>query len=487
MRCSVLADALIAVGWGCAFAVNRETRKFLQNKDRGDSEILILDDDPAGEVKSMKERWPEGCDLLVVDHYGRDAKYENSCRPWARAILTVDDLADRPHVGDILLNQNFGFTAADYAKLTPSSCRLLVGSDCALLRPQFAAARPAALARRDTRHTIKRILISLGATDPDNHTCSVIDAFIDSGIEATVDVVLGAWAPHLGDVQEKLSATLPTATLHTEVSDMAELVAVSDLAIGSAGSSSWERCCLGLPTLMLMTADNQRGVARELSRLGAAVLVVLGDKNHPDNLSLALQSLAADSGRLQEMSDIAAGLCDGRGVERVLPLLVGPLLAKDGDEVLLRCAEKDDEATVLAWQQHPVTRRYSRNPQPPTTGEHHDWFGARLDDPRYLMTIIQYDDRPAGILRLDNRDNHGEGPVFEISILIDPELQGRGIGLAALQLARNLVPGATFLAEILPDNTASRRVFEAAGYKQCGDGLYSHSPINQAAISIAEK
>ncbi len=487
MRCSVLADALAAGGWDCAFATNAATKNFFRNRSLGDHEIVTLSDDPAGEVQSLQQHWPDGCDLLVVDHYGRDADYEDGCRPWARNILTIDDLADRPHASDILLNQNLGFEPEDYATLTSESCRTLVGPDYALLRPQFAAARPAALARRRERNKVERILVSLGATDPGNATSRVVEALHDSGIEVAVDVVLGAGTPHLREVQRILAEKLPGANLHLEVTDMAELMAAADLAIGAAGSSSWERCCLGLPTLMLITAENQRCVAQELVRLGAAVLVGKGDETDPENLATALRALAADPGRRQEMAETAADLCDGRGVERVLPLLVGPLRAKDGAQVHLRCAEKADEATVLAWQQHPVTRRYSRNPQPPTPDEHHNWFGTRLEDPRCRMTIIQHGERPAGVLRLDTRDGHGPEPVFEISILIDPELQGRGIGLAALRLARNLVPGAKLLAEVLPENIASRRVFEAAGYQACSDGLYCHAPLSQSAVAVAAR
>lgn len=422
----------------------------------------------------LKAALPDGCELLVVDHYGRDAEFEKACRSWAARILVSDDLADRRHDCDFLLDPTFGRKPADYAPLTSLNCRMLLGPGFALLRPQFLAARPAALERRRLPQAIRRILVSLGGTDSSNLTRKVLNGIKRSGIEAAVDVVLGGSAPHVEEIRA-LAASLPLPmTLHTAVEDMASLMSDADLAVGAAGMTSWERCTLGLPSLLLVVADNQELVARALDQAGAAVCLGRHDAVTEDQLAAQLRAFGVNPGRLHEMAGNAAALCDGRGTQRTMLALLDPATSKRDEPVTLRLAAAADEDMILAWQRNAVTRRYARNPAVPTADEHHAWMKARLVDPDCIFAIVESAQTPAGVLRLERRAKSGN--AYEISIFVAPELHRQGLGACALALGRQLLPGADLIADVLPGNERSAKLFSQAGYRRYDDGLFHCAP-----------
>ena len=218
--------------------------------------------------------------LLVVDHYGRGAAFEHGCRPWAATILVIDDLADRRHCVDRLLDQTHGREEADYRLLTGPDCRLLLGARFALLRPQFQAYRPGALARRGSDGPAQRLLVSFGATDSGGATMLALQGVALGCPGLQVDVVVGSFSRNRDEIDHLAARLSPAVTVHRSVSDMASLMTDADFAIGAAGGTSWERCCLGLPTLVVVTADNQRDIARSLAAAGAIDLV--GDAGHGD-------------------------------------------------------------------------------------------------------------------------------------------------------------------------------------------------------------
>lgn len=295
-RCISLADRLRSRGWRCALMTGTET-----------AAIVPLPD--------WLAPWPEPApaDLLIVDHYGLAAPWETACRSWARRILAVDDLADRAHDCDLLLDQAAGRTPEDYRGLAPLGCRFLLGPDYAILRPVFARLRGAALARRAAPG--RRLLINFGAVDPHDRAGNVLEGLAKTGENFDADVVCGASCEHLPRLREIAAALPGDVVVHGQVANMAELMAAADLAIGAGGSASWERCSLGLPAIVLTLADNQAWTARALARAGAALNPTL------DDAAREALTLLGDPARLVDMSLRAASLCDGRGAERVADAL----------------------------------------------------------------------------------------------------------------------------------------------------------------------
>jgi len=477
MRCLTLAGSLAELGWDCGFAARPGSPEAAPALGSAGYAIHLLEDDPGAEASALRRRWPDGVDWLVVDHYGRDGAFESACRPWAKHILALDDLADRPHDCDLLLDQTLNRVPADYAGLVPDGCRLQLGARFALLRPEFAALRNRSLAAQRGKASPLRLLVSLGGTDPQNVTAAVLDAIARSGVAAAVDVVMGGGSPGLAEIRARVAAT-PGHKLHVSPANLGELMAGADLAIGAAGTSSWERCCLGLPTILLVLAANQRDNAEQLFAAGAVRVVAPDDGDIADSIARALKELAGDPGALEAMSGRAAALCDGQGALRARLALLPAQPSRDGSGVTLRLAEAYDEAVLLHWQQQPAIRSLARNPRIPTAEEHHRWFAARMRSPDSFITLIEHGGRIGGMLRLDRVKGAGSEAGFEVSIVVDEAHRGAGVALAALRQIRAWMPQVDFHAETLPNNAASISLFRSAGYRQLGEHLL-HSPTAQ--------
>jgi UDP-2,4-diacetamido-2,4,6-trideoxy-beta-L-altropyranose hydrolase len=253
---------------------------------------------------------------LVVDHYALGAQWEAYVRGRVPRVFVVDDLADRQHDCDLLLDQNPGRAADDYRGLVPVDCRVIAGTQLALLRPEFARLRAQALVRQEYRP--RRLLVTMGGVDKCDATSGVLEALrscnLPSDIEVTV--VMGGAAPWLTKV-EVLAASLPcVVTVRVDVPDMAQLMIESDFSVGAAGITALERCCLGLPSILVVVADNQRSGALALGHAGAALLV---NEDAPLPAEIArLLPILMDGVRLKAMRSASFGITDGLGVGRIV-------------------------------------------------------------------------------------------------------------------------------------------------------------------------
>ena len=260
-------------------------------------------------------RW----DWLVVDHYALDCRWETPMRARTNRIMAIDDLADRVHDCDILLDQNLvADHGSRYVGKIPTACRALLGPHYALLQPIYAEMHVRA---RPRRHPIRRILMFFGAADCDNLTGRSIAAFLQlQRTEIDVDVVLGTDNPHIKLIKQQVSG-LDTIHLHVGLASLAPLMAAADLAIGACGATSWERLCVGLPALVITLADNQRPVA---SYLHTENLVHwIGDKDEADEpaIARALELMLQDVS-LTKWSCRCLQVCDGLGAQKVSQVMI---------------------------------------------------------------------------------------------------------------------------------------------------------------------
>lgn len=343
MRCLTLADALREHGARCYFVCRPhqghllgliaqrghqavalpELQEGAQPNLNGTAHAYWLGTDWTTDAQDTQQALSahtngQPIDWLVVDHYALDARWEETLRSQAKRIMVIDDLADRSHACDLLLDQTFGRLVADYQSLVSDGCRLLCGSTYALLRPEFAALREYSLKRRE-KPVLKELLINMGGIDKDNVTGAVLRALQCCLLpeDCRLTVVMGQTAPWLKNVQDlAFSMQRPTRVL-VGVDNMAQLMADSDLAIGAAGATSWERCCLGLPSIMLVVADNQVEVAKGLEEAGAALLC-LSEQGLSKQLAVLLAKLCADSEQIALLSEAAAKVANGTGAGAVL-------------------------------------------------------------------------------------------------------------------------------------------------------------------------
>lgn len=259
-------------------------------------------------------------DWLIVDHYALDVRWEKRLRASCRHLMVIDDLADRNHDCDVLLDQNLNRRVEDYVGLVPSASKVLVGPMFALLREEFAALRDYSFERRATPK-LAHLLVSMGGVDKDNVTGRVLEALEDCALPAgcRVTVALGAHAPWISSVRAQ-ATRIPATEVLVGTSDIARLMADCDLAIGAAGTSAWERCCLGLPSLLMVLASNQFAGARALHEAGAAIL--LDDRQN--RLALELKSkihVLVESQGLQQIQLACRSVTDGMGVARVVEVI----------------------------------------------------------------------------------------------------------------------------------------------------------------------
>lgn len=338
MRCLTLADALRDRGAHCRFICRAHPGNLIDWIHQRGYDVHVLPYDENWEVpdeRSAQAAWlgadwqtdveqtivgagETAIDWLIVDHYALDRRWESSMRTHCRRLMVIDDLADRPHDCDLLLDQNLGRTALDYAGLVDAAATILIGPQYAPLRPEFAALRQQSLARRENNTLLRRMLITMGGVDKDNATGQVLEALKACALpqDLRITVVMGPHAPWLEQVRVQ-AADMPRPTVVlVGVSNMAQLMADSDLAIGAAGSTSWERCCLGLPSLVLVLAENQLAGAIALQNEGAAIsLETYGELaeylGQPYSEQFAQKAL-------KKLSNTASTLTDGKGCARVV-------------------------------------------------------------------------------------------------------------------------------------------------------------------------
>jgi UDP-2,4-diacetamido-2,4,6-trideoxy-beta-L-altropyranose hydrolase len=324
MRCVVLANALAQAGWRSEFLMREEPGHLadwvIENGHRAtllSSAGAVTDAQPVLDAVRGKALF----DWLVIDHYGLDKTWEDQVRGMAARQLVVDDLANRPHHCDVLLDQNAGRTPDHYASLLPLATQRLLGPQYALMAPSFRALRDTAIARRDRSTPPLRLLVSMGGVDRDNHTDRVLTAVNTQGgaMPSFIDVVLGRHAPHIDQIRSRLSTMRVPTRLHVDTRSMAQLMCDADLAIGAGGVSALERCILGLPTICVAVADNQVPGSMALDRVGAVHYIgTLGGSDTP--LIEAWQQLQAIDIR-QPISQQSSRVCDGEGASRVALLM----------------------------------------------------------------------------------------------------------------------------------------------------------------------
>ncbi len=431
IRSCVLADALIEQGWICKIVTTAETYEFihgLNRFDRIEPEIFYKN--------------PSCCDLLIVDNYELDQKYEKHFRSCAKKIMVIDDLANKKHDCDILLDQTYGRDANDYKTLVPEYCKVLAGSDYVLLRKEFIQLRSKALEKRHKTTEIKRILVSMGGSDPENYTLKVLEMIKQSGFSGAIDIVLGFASQNAEVIKNYINDLSNECSIYVNA-DMPKLMYEADLAIGAAGSSVWERCCLGLPQYLIQTADNQSLIINMLSYPDF--------KKFYDNCSV----------NYQKQNELILRAIDGLGTLRLVNYLAGNY-DKLNRLVSHAKVREEDVDLIFNWQQNSEIRLYSFNKTSPSYEEHKNWFYKKINSLSVIFEKIIIDGKPCGTLRLDYC---ADSDSWKLSWYVMPEFQGRGIGFIAIGFAKKIVFGKTINAFVFKENSASHRVMNKAGFK----------------------
>jgi UDP-2,4-diacetamido-2,4,6-trideoxy-beta-L-altropyranose hydrolase len=256
---------------------------------------------------------------IVVDHYALDENWEKLIKPFCSRLMVIDDLANRRHDCDLLLDQNYYKNSHQrYQGLLPPNCISLLGPSYVLLRKEFVDAKNN-LHLRDG--TIKRILVFFGSSDPSNETSKVLMAIKKLALDAIeVDVVVGAANPHQCQIQ-MVCNTIANVNYYCNISNMAELILRADIGIGAGGSSIWERCYLGLPSITSVVASNQIETTKDVASLGAIDYLGCSKILSYDNYAAALLKAIINPNHVKLISTKALSLVNGVGTPAVVDVM----------------------------------------------------------------------------------------------------------------------------------------------------------------------
>lgn len=437
-----------------------------------DSSSWQQNDDAQATISAIEKSNLDTIDLLIVDHYQIDYQWQKQLQPYFTQLLVIDDLANRHHCADFLLDQTLNRQPNDYSGLLEPKCQLLLGQTFMLLRDEFKELISQAKKKRQQTKKIQNILINLGGMDNDNVTSYVISAMIDYHKKnpsefLNVEVIMGSQSKHLLAVQSLIS-TLHWIELTIDCHDMAHKILNADLAIGACGTTAWERCSLGLPTLGIILADNQQWVNISLAEQSA--IIDLGNYKTLTSTAIinAIKHIKAQPQIYQTMVKNSFNCCDGLGLERLLTRLTGP-------NVTLIKASIDDLDLTFQWQSDKKVRRFSRNPKPVVFEEHQQWFSQSLANKNRHIFMVCCAGEKVGVLRLDKLKKLSDAKSieqFEVSILIAPQAQGNKLALKALHAIPSEFNQYEIFAYVQTENHASHKLFNQANYLKLNNNSY---------------
>jgi UDP-2,4-diacetamido-2,4,6-trideoxy-beta-L-altropyranose hydrolase/UDP-4-amino-4,6-dideoxy-N-acetyl-beta-L-altrosamine N-acetyltransferase len=478
MRCLTLADALKERGSQCHFFCRTHPGHLgAMIVARGHRLTLLPQASGAGQTAGAIRHaswlgchWREDArqtvvaldglrlDWLIVDHYALDAAWETELCPHFKRLMVIDDLADRSHAADLLLDQNLGRSGNDYDGLVPQGCRRLMGPHYALLRPQFAALRESSLTRR-VNPSLRRIMIGMGGVDAENMTGKALAALRTAALpeDCQLTVVMGRHAPWLESVRDEAGRSRWPCEVRVDADDIAQIMARSDLAIGAAGTTVWERCCLGLPAMLFVLAGNQRESAGHVAKAGAALLLT-----DPDELP-SLFATHFDRDVLVRMSDAAASICDGGGCERVVDVLLQFEPAAIG-RFRIRPMAVGDLEQVLEWRNHPEIRKHMFTRHQITPAEHRAWFMRSQEDRTNHLLIFEADGRACGFVHLRELERTGTAEWGFYVMPGAPAGTGRKLGHATLAYAFDTLGLDELHGQALSSNERSIAFHRALGF-----------------------
>jgi UDP-2,4-diacetamido-2,4,6-trideoxy-beta-L-altropyranose hydrolase len=340
-RCRTLGDELRRRGVDVTFVCRPHEGNLIESLEAGGYQVVTLKavplatpaatadgyaawlgtaegDDAAETLAAIGE---PAIDWFIVDHYALSAVWHRMVRRRTRRIMVIDDLADRQLDCDLFLDQNQTEveSATRYRGLVPAGCEGLFGPRFALLSSAYRERRRT-VGPRDGR--VRRMLVTMGGSDAADATGFVVGVMSAPELRhVMLDVVVGAKYPHIDRLRRQLTRR-GNGEVRRNLPSLVDAIAGADIAIGAGGSTTWERLCLGLPTIVMSIADNQIAGCRALDKAGAGIYAGHFGDVTADRLSAIVRAMIANPTRLRDLSTRGLDMVDGRGTERVVERLM---------------------------------------------------------------------------------------------------------------------------------------------------------------------
>lgn len=486
VRCLTLADQLRSRGAVCHFLQRRHAGHMIDViRDRG-FEVHALSEPVQFESRSPavnyrawlgveeKEDAQEtghtlsaiGADQVVVDHYGIGAMWHSDIRRLVRSIVVIDDLANRFLDCDVLLNQNFADDLHNrYNTLVPEHCIKLLGPNFALINPVYGMARRFTEPRRGS---VARVMISFGGSDSQDLTGLTLRTLSrPEFVNLAIDVVLGQNYSHT-ETLKAMAAKRGAVMVYGPQPTLLPLMLRADLAVGGGGATMWERCCVGLPSVVVPIAENQQPATAALAQVEACWALSpisstqANESAFEEELALAVHAFMSDSRLTMRIAESGWRLGEGRGAAAVAEVLI----PSDLRETKLRAATTEDIALYWRWANDPSVREAAHNSHGIPWFDHEAWFKGRLEISNSVLWVLETPHGvPVGQVRIDERSNCGV-----VSYSLDKAFRGRGLGRELIRQGveewRRLHPKIPLIAEVKSSNGSSLSVFRSLGWQE---------------------
>jgi UDP-2,4-diacetamido-2,4,6-trideoxy-beta-L-altropyranose hydrolase len=477
MRCLAIAQACKDEG-GRAFFISatnlKEVEKRLYKEEMEVLNIPFLPGSSEDAMESTKLASKNLADWIIIDGYQFGANYQRMIKDEGLNLLKIDDFGDADHYfADIVLNQNIMGYEDLYRNKEPYT-RILMGPKYILLRREF---RKWGKWKKEVPEIARRILLTMGGTDPVNMTLRVLMALQKLNFqEIELTLVLGASEDQYRSLISSIKSFPFPVKIEMNVVNMPEFMAWADMAIISGGTTAWELAFMGIPCLIIPIAENQRYVVEMLQSEGAAINIGWYNEISEDKIRDNVERLISDQNKRSEMSIKGRNLVDGQGVNRILDILKEKIIR-------LRPAREDDCNLIWKWANYPEVRDLSFSSVPIPLEDHIKWFNSKIKDPNCIIFIAtDQKDLPMGVVRFDL-----EGKEAVISVTLDRNFRGMGYGKRIISIASHKLFEISSIEKINAyvklNNENSYHAFLKANFKYVGEkitkGQMAHNLIFQ--------
>lgn len=395
---------------------------------------------------------------VLVDHYALDWQWENEVRAVVDSLIVIDDLTDRRHSCDALINPSLINPPPDlYDTLVPDETLMMLGADFAILDDSFSD-----LPDRQGHDRTARIFVGFGGVDNEGYTIKVIEALSAAGFDHyPIDVVIGRHFPELSRL-EALANQRGLTTIHRQVGNVSELMAHADIAIGAGGTMSWERLAAGLPTLVLGIADNQIALIDSLIKSEVAVGASWAMSLSDSDIYEKVQKFVVDRNLHNIMVQKTRQIVDGLGAKRVMRGLYASLFS-------FRYATMQDAQDIYQWRNHETVRQVSVTTSEAFTFESHlTWLSGIMADDNKALFIVSFRNKPVGVVRFDISADRARISIYKVPREVNEKVPSGFVSAASRWFLYHNQAIAIIEAEIVEHNVASQRAFKKAGYDYDG-------------------
>lgn len=419
-------------------------------------------------------------DWIIVDSYSIDEEWHKALKPYCSKLMVIDDLADRNYLCDILLDQTFGRDKKEYSHLTSKNCNFLMGSEYALLRSEFINSRPKSLKRRKNQD-LDHLLINMGGIDATNITEKILDSlkFLNLNRDLKITIIMGANAPHIKSVRQKAAKSDHQINVLVDAKNIAQIMTNADIAIGASGSTTWERCCLGLPSIQLAISKNQENLSKILASKN--IIKLIKDVNEVSSMIESAKDWMRDVGTL------SAEICDGLGTSRVFNKMTDQIIyLKDYHEIefcnYTNLVQSDVNLT-LEMRNHIEIRSWMYNQKKISISEHHDFIKKLETETKTRYFLIKQKGEVIGSI---NFSGIVYGDSVDFGIYRNPFSQlkdlGRVLEAAGCQYAFRELGVEKINLEVLESNKKAINF-----YTRCGFEFVKKTIINDLDVICMKK